>query len=102
MQQVGVPGEIRRIGADTPHGDAEGVEGLPQSTQEDIAVHLGEIGFEEESDTLFRPRQQARGHDNDDEQQEEHGHHELGGALNAVADAVLYNDITDDHDDQHP
>ena len=77
--------EIRGIGTQASHGDAERIERLTQCSEKHIGIELAEVRMKQIGNALIRIRQQARTHHDDKQQDEQGGHHRLGSTLYALA-----------------
>ncbi len=96
--QVGAFAEIGGVGDEASHADAEREEGLAHGAERDGAAHFREVGLEEEAQACACVRQRQRAHAERTEDQEEHGHHQLRGALDAFLHATHNDDVR--HDDE--
>ena len=102
LEQVGLPAEIRRIGTDTAHTDAQRVKRLSQSTQEHATVELARVGLEEKLQSLAGIGQQAGRHHDDKKQDKQRRHHQLGSLLYTSPHTVYDNKMTNQEDGDRP
>lgn len=98
--QIGLAAEVGGIRTQTTHADAQRIERLAQGSEQNVAVHLAEIGLQQERYAALSPGQQARcGHD-EQQQHEERRHHHLRSPLYAAPHAAG-NDEVRGRQDQH-
>ena len=77
LSEVGMVREVAGVGTQTAHGDAHGIERLAEGAKEHVAGDFREVGLEQKLDALLGMGQQARSTDNDEQQDEQGGHHEF-------------------------
>ena len=89
---MGLRVEVRGVGAETGGAQTQREESLTKSLKEYAAAELREVGHEQELHPFDSAGQQTRRDDNDDKEDEQDGHEQLRGTLDAVADT------TDNHE----
>ena len=101
-QQVGLSAVVAGVGAEAAHGDAQRIERLAKRSEEDAASDFRKVGLQQKIDALPGVGQHARGDHDDQQQDEQHGHEQLRGALNAMANATTDNQMAKNKDGYRP
>lgn len=100
--QVGVFREIGTVGDETAHAEAQRVEGLAQRADNDGGRQLAPFGLEKVAQPLARPGERQGTDAHHDENQEQQGHHDFRGALNAFVHPGNYDKVGEPYENGGP
>ena len=99
LGEVGLGAEVGSVGAETAHGQTQGIECLTDGTQDNGGGDLREVGTKEEEDTIGEATHREGADDEDGDDEQEHGHHEFGESLDAVLHAAYDDEMDQQHED---
>ena len=94
--------QIGAVNHDGAHAQAQGKEGLTHRDQQALAREFGKIRFEEKRHALAEPAGSSRIDVQDDQHQEQSGHHDTRHFFDAFADPAAHDENRCGHEEAMP